>query len=91
MKLTFDCYYTDNPQEHDSTCARCGKYIKYTHIVIDDAGCEIGLGNCCIAKLRKAGEITGRSPKNGRYDWKMSDVREAAYWNWYCASLSHAT
>ena len=90
MKTTPICYYNPEPKESEITCARCGRYIKYTHIVIDDAGNEIGLGNCCVAKLRKSGEITGRLPRFGFYNWKMSDVREEAYWNWYCSSLAHA-
>jgi len=90
MKTTSICYYNPEPKENEITCGRCGKHIKYTHIIIDNAGNEIGMGNCCIMKLRKAGEITDRLPRRGRYDWKMSDVREDAYWKWYCASLTHA-
>lgn len=90
MKTSPICYYQPDPKEHEATCARCGRYVKYTHIVINDDGEEIGMGICCVRKLRKTGEITGRLPRNGFYNWKMSDVREEAYMNWYCSSLSHA-
>ena len=91
MRLTPICYYTDDPHEHETTCSRCGRHIKYTHIVLaDDGVTEVPFGNCCVRKLRASGEIASRLPRNGRYDWKMSDVREAAYWEWYGSSLAHA-
>ena len=89
MKLTPICYYEPEPEESETKCAQCGRYIKYTHIALDGEN-HIPLGNCCVRKLYKSGEIDSRLPHNGRYDWKMSDVRQNAYWNWYGSSVAHA-
>ena len=89
MKLTPICYYTNDPTESDTRCSRCGRLIKYTHIALDGET-EVPLGIECVRKLRRDEEITGRLPRNGYYDWKMSDVRQDAYWTWYGSSISHA-
>lgn len=89
MRLTPTCYYDPEPAEHDTRCSRCGRLIMYTHIALD-GGTEIALGGECVKALRRTGEIESRLPRNGRFDWKMSDVRERAYWTWYGSSISHA-
>ena len=89
MIITPICHYDPDAIEHDTRCARCGRIILYTHIAMEN-DVEIPLGNECVERLRASGEIEGRLPRNGRYDWKMSDVRQAAYWDWYAASLDHA-
>jgi hypothetical protein len=92
MILTPICYYDPNPAEHETRCARCGRHIQYVHIVLEtvDSADEIGVGMCCIRRMRAAGEIEHRLPLNGYYNWRMSDVRQAAYDDWYCASIAHA-
>ena len=89
MILTPICYYDPEPAEHEIRCARCGKLLNYTHIVLDGE-CEIGMGLECVRRLRRSGEIDSRQPRRGRYDWKMSTVREDAYWSWYSESIAHA-
>ena len=90
MILTPICHYDDDPAEHETRCARCGRLIQYTHVVLDGET-EIGVGQECVRTMRRSGEIERRHPRNGRYDWKMSEVRAAAYWTWYGQSIAHAT
>jgi hypothetical protein len=87
MKLTPQCHYDPNADEHEIRCARCETIIQYSHVVIDDDGQEIALGVECVKRLRD--EMTKESLR-GRYDWKLADVRERAYYDWYCASMAHA-
>lgn len=91
MILTPRCHYTDNPEETDERCARCGRLIQYTHIVIGDDGAEIPMGIECVKRFRREGQITGKEARRGRYDWGLSDVREEAHYNWYCSSIAHAS
>lgn len=88
--LTPICYYQPDPDgELDIRCAVCGHRVQYTHeFRRRDGGESIGVGRCCAARMRKDG--AGKDPRNGYYDWKLSAVREDAYWDWYCSSLSHA-
>jgi len=92
MILTPKCYYDPDSAEHETRCARCGRLIQYAHVVLEtaDSTDEISVGQCCIRRMRAAGEIERRLPRNGRYDWKMADVRQAAYYDWYCSSVAHA-
>lgn len=90
MTLTPKCHYDPEAHENETRCARCGRIILYSHMVIDEAGQELALGQECVVKMRRSGEIANRLPLKGRYDWKLSDVRESAYYEWYCSSVSHA-
>ena len=77
MKLSPVCVYDPCPDDSGMVCDNCGKAIKYAHIVVTDAG-EVRVGVECVKTLRHSGQITGKLPRHGRYDWTLAQVREAA-------------
>lgn len=85
MKLSPDCLYDPDPDESGVTCDKCGRSISYTHVVVSDIGEEIVLGVECVKILRRNGELDGKLPRNGRYDWTLSQVRARAKNDWLAA------
>lgn len=86
MILTPTCYYIGDVDNLDlPQCAFCGRRINYVHIMRSEDGQELEVGLCCARKHRER-----REPLRGRYDWRLSDVRKAAYYDWYSTSLARA-
>lgn len=84
MVLSPACRYDPDPPESGMTCSLCGRPVMYLHTVIMD-GSEMEIGRECVVRLRQSGAIDKRLPLRGRYDWKISAVRERARSEWIAA------